>query len=74
MGTHPKGPSSIVATNETLSHWIEKNPGCLGDRVPSVFPVIGQLPFLFKVLSVNIALSIQVHPNKVKFNFVCVKY
>ena len=28
----------------------------------------GQLPFLFKVLSVNKSLSIQAHPDKVRMN------
>ena len=36
----------------------------------SRFPAEGQLPFLFKVLSVNKSLSIQAHPNKV-IMFVC---
>ncbi|KFP90415.1 Mannose-6-phosphate isomerase, partial [Apaloderma vittatum] len=35
---------------------------CLGAKVKDVFQ--GRLPFLFKVLSVNTALSIQAHPNK----------
>uniref|UniRef100_A0A8D0H996 Mannose-6-phosphate isomerase n=1 Tax=Sphenodon punctatus TaxID=8508 RepID=A0A8D0H996_SPHPU len=54
MGTHPKG--------DTLGQWITDNPGCLGSKVKDTFQ--GQLPFLFKVLSVNTALSIQAHPNK----------
>ena len=37
-----------------------------GDKVLKRFPVKGQLPFLFKVLSVNKSLSIQAHPNKVR--------
>uniref|UniRef100_A0A671PSP3 Mannose-6-phosphate isomerase n=1 Tax=Sinocyclocheilus anshuiensis TaxID=1608454 RepID=A0A671PSP3_9TELE len=35
---------------------------CLGSKVKDTFH--GQLPFLFKVLSVNTALSIQAHPNR----------
>ncbi len=35
-----------------------------GTKVKSAFPGEG-LPFLFKVLSVNSALSLQAHPNKV---------
>ena len=37
-----------------------------GDKVLKRFPVKGQLPFLFKVISVNKSLSIQAHPNKVR--------
>ena len=48
MGTHPSGPSTIHSTKQTLSEY-------LGGR---------QLPFLFKVLSVKTALSIQAHPDK----------
>ncbi|KAF2352495.1 Mannose-6-phosphate isomerase type I [Trinorchestia longiramus] len=62
MGTHPNGPSVIKASNKSLASFIEEEPGCLGSIVTSKF---GQtLPFLFKVLSVNQALSIQAHPNK----------
>jgi len=61
MGTHPKGPSSIASSGESLAKWIERHPGALGDLQQSY----NRLPFLFKVLSVNIALSIQVHPDKV---------
>jgi len=62
MGTHPKGPSLIASSGESLAQWIASHPNSLGDRlIPG-----RQLPFLFKVLSVNIALSIQVHPDKVR--------
>lgn len=63
MGTHPNGPSYLSMTGESLEEWIQKNPQTLGDRVLKVFGI--QLPFLFKVLSVNKALSIQAHPTKV---------
>ncbi|XP_060115809.1 mannose-6-phosphate isomerase [Heteronotia binoei] len=65
MGTHPKGDSPILDNRipqKTLGQWIAENPGCLGSKVKEMFH--GQLPFLFKVLSVNTALSIQAHPNK----------
>jgi len=61
MGTHPKGPSLIASSGESLAEWIESHHSSLGDQLISS----SQLPFLFKVLSVNIALSIQVHPEKV---------
>lgn len=63
MGTHPNGPSVISKTGEGLHEWIKLNPQALGEAVLEVFGV--QLPFLLKVLSVNKALSIQVHPSKV---------
>ncbi|XP_780304.2 mannose-6-phosphate isomerase [Strongylocentrotus purpuratus] len=65
MGTHPKGPS-IVGSSEhagiPLGDWIAKQPECLGSKVRAKFG--DQLPYLFKVLSVNKSLSIQAHPNK----------
>lgn len=62
MGTHPSGPSIIDKENKSLADWIQENPDSLGDTVIAKFGP--QLPFLFKVLSVNKALSIQAHPNK----------
>lgn len=65
LGTHPNGPSRIATTDESLQEWISKNPAVLGESVKKCFGVQLGLPFLFKVLSVNKALSIQVHPSKV---------
>lgn len=62
MGVHKSGPSVIKETGETLPDYIKNNPDCLGDKVKEKFG--GVLPFLFKVLSVRQALSIQIHPNK----------
>lgn len=62
MGTHPKGPSMISDSELSLDEWIKKYPDVLGEDVLRKFD--GRLPFLFKVLSVNKALSIQAHPNK----------
>ncbi|KAM8973290.1 mannose-6-phosphate isomerase [Pelodytes ibericus] len=65
MGTHPKGDALIVdnrITEKTLGQWIAAHPDCLGSRVREEFQ--DQLPFLFKVLSVRLALSIQAHPDK----------
>lgn len=66
MGAHPKGDAQIKDNRipqTTLGQWISQYPACLGSKVKDAFQ--GQLPFLFKVLSVNTALSIQAHPNKV---------
>ncbi|KAK5901824.1 hypothetical protein CesoFtcFv8_007145 [Champsocephalus esox] len=65
MGAHPKGDAQIKdnrIAQTTLGEWIAHFPACLGSKVKDTFQ--GQLPFLFKVLSVNTALSIQAHPNR----------
>lgn len=54
MGTHPSGPAKIYGTQELLSQHLMKNKHLTGG---------GDLPFLFKVLSVRTALSIQAHPD-----------
>eukprot|EP01135_Chromosphaera_perkinsii_P008189 Nk52_evm11s1178 gene=Nk52_evmTU11s1178 len=66
MGTHPKGPSSIknafaASAAEPLKDWLKKNEWALSPKIVDHF---GDLPFLFKVLSVRKALSIQAHPDK----------
>ncbi|KAM9586482.1 mannose-6-phosphate isomerase isoform 1-T1 [Trichechus inunguis] len=65
MGTHPRGDAKILdnhISQKTLGQWIAENRDSLGSKVKDSFN--GQLPFLFKVLSVKTALSIQAHPNK----------
>ncbi|CAK9832504.1 Mannose-6-phosphate isomerase [Anthophora retusa] len=64
MGTHPNGPSYMKELNMTLEEYIKQNNEVLGNSVQKIFG--SHLPFLFKVLSVNKALSIQAHPNKKK--------
>lgn len=72
MGTHPKAPSTLVITGESLPEWLKRNPLAMGKKLLEAFPTAeGQLPFLFKVLSVNKSLSIQAHPNKVFVLFLC---
>ncbi|XP_072290928.1 mannose-6-phosphate isomerase isoform X2 [Eucyclogobius newberryi] len=64
MGAHPKADSGILLDripDQTLGSWIQKNPQSLGSKVRERFN--GKLPFLFKVLSVRTALSIQAHPD-----------
>ncbi|KAL4073845.1 RmlC-like cupin domain-containing protein [Scleroderma yunnanense] len=64
MGTHVKSPSGVTDSNKTLRTVLAEHPELLGD-VPSVFDTTdGNLPFLFKVLSIGKALSIQTHPDK----------
>jgi mannose-6-phosphate isomerase len=65
MGTHPKGPSSVVTAGEqsSLSALIGRQPAALLGR--SVVDRFGpELPFLFKVLAAAHPLSIQAHPDK----------
>lgn len=65
MGTHVKSPSGIVGSSSNLSDVLAANPHLVGSEVSNKFPTSqGNLPFLFKVLSINKALSIQTHPDK----------
>ncbi|MVG15191.1 mannose-6-phosphate isomerase, class I [Aeromonas jandaei] len=64
MGAHPNGCSDVVVAGQTqkLSTLIERAPAAvLGEATLARF---GSLPFLFKVLCAEKALSIQVHPSK----------
>lgn len=61
MGTHPTGPATIIRNGEQaepLSVWLKAHPTAAGESAAN-----GELPFLFKVLSVAKALSIQAHPD-----------
>jgi hypothetical protein len=62
MGTHSNCPSVVSASGDSLQAWIEAHPESLGSAVTRRFGT--HLPFLFKVLSVRKALSIQSHPDK----------
>ncbi|OCK84365.1 mannose-6-phosphate isomerase [Lepidopterella palustris CBS 459.81] len=62
MGTHPKLPSKDLETQRTLLDLIQDNQALLSREVTERYG--NTLPFLFKVLSINKALSIQAHPNK----------
>lgn len=63
MGAHPKAPSRIPSLGgRSLLEYVKANSQVLGDKVVERFN--GELPYLFKVLSVNKSLSIQAHPNK----------
>lgn len=63
MGTHPSCPSTVEGSGQTLNGWIAANPEALGKDTAEHFGSV-DLPFLFKVLSVDTALSIQSHPDK----------
>lgn len=65
MGTHPTSPSHILSSREPLSEHLKKHPDLIGQSIIQKFDASnGNLPFLFKVLSIEKALSIQTHPDK----------
>lgn len=64
MGAHPNCSSSFLRNNEpcSLLDFISSNKELLlGEHIASIY---GELPFLFKILCADKALSIQVHPSK----------
>ncbi|MEZ9134241.1 type I phosphomannose isomerase catalytic subunit, partial [Vibrio breoganii] len=64
MGAHPNGCSMVTDNGQqtTLSNLISKNLNLfLSEKIANRF---GELPYLFKVLAAEKALSVQVHPNK----------
>ncbi|KAJ5682503.1 mannose-6-phosphate isomerase class I [Penicillium macrosclerotiorum] len=62
MGTHPSLPSKDLETQRTLLDLVQDNQALLSTEISERYG--GRLPFLFKVLSIRKALSIQAHPNK----------
>lgn len=65
MGTHPKVPTKIYSNGEKLADLISSNPEkYLGSKIIAKFGSRTELPFLFKVLSIEKVLSIQAHPDK----------
>ena len=70
MGTHPTLPARAILKDHTtplLNDVLVQDHTKVGHDVEHIFGVDktrGALPFLFKVLSINKALSIQAHPDK----------
>ena len=65
MGTHPSSPSRLASTHEVLTDYLASHPQLIGEKVVQKFNAgDGNIPFLFKVLSIAKALSIQSHPDK----------
>jgi mannose-6-phosphate isomerase len=64
FGTHPSGPSKVHVEGKEmfLQDYILSNMNILGEK--PVYNSTSALPYLFKVLSVGKALSIQAHPDK----------
>ncbi|KAH9817989.1 mannose-6-phosphate isomerase [Melampsora americana] len=64
MGTHPSLPTRLAGDSQLLlADYIARDPKkLLGERVAAKYN--GELPFLFKILAIRKALSIQAHPDK----------
>ena len=62
MGTHPSLPSKDLETQRTLLSLVQDNQALMTPEISRRYG--NKLPFLFKVLSITKALSIQAHPNK----------
>jgi mannose-6-phosphate isomerase len=62
MGTHPSCPSKLADSGKDLGEHIASHPELLGTPITDRFG--RDLPFLFKVLAIRKALSIQAHPDK----------
>lgn len=58
MGTHPSGPAKLAESDQILASWLKDKESSVG-IVPEGYPA-NDLPYLFKVLSIRTALSIQV--------------
>ena len=64
MGTHPSSQSLLVDGTPLAQHLAE-NPSLIGDDIVTTFHAEdGNIPFLFKILAIEKALSIQTHPDK----------
>lgn len=61
MGTHPALPSTLRDGGAPLGEHLRAHPALLGAARDAY---AGDLPFLFKILSIETALSIQAHPDK----------
>ena len=65
MGTHVSSPSKVATSGDLLSDYLKQNQDGIGAQIVNRFGRSdGVLPFLFKVLSIEKALSIQTHPDK----------
>ena len=62
MGTHSSLPSKELDTQRSLLDLVEENQMLMSSEISKKYG--NKLPFLFKVLSIHKALSIQAHPNK----------
>ena len=62
MSAHPKSPSRILNSEETLKEIIDKAPNeTLGPRAKDFH---NELPYIMKILAIETPLSLQVHPSE----------
>ncbi|KAG2340864.1 RmlC-like cupin [Suillus weaverae] len=62
MGTHPNAPTRVHSTGQLLSEHLAAHPELVGESVIKRFGLEnGQIPFLFKVMSFDKALPVQIH-------------
>ncbi|ETJ97000.1 mannose-6-phosphate isomerase, class I [Propionimicrobium sp. BV2F7] len=63
LGTHPSSPTQITVDGKTsdLRTYLANNPGLLGNKIRDEFG--NELPYLVKILSASVPLSLQAHPN-----------
>jgi mannose-6-phosphate isomerase len=68
MGTHPNGPAEVVledGSKRLLNEYLIEHPNLISNDASEQESVKKDgLPYLFKILSVHTALSIQSHPDK----------
>lgn len=66
MGTHQNGPAHLFSeTSKPLLSLISSNPKhYLGDALLKKWPDTTHVPYLFKILSIEKALPLQVHPDR----------
>lgn len=62
MGTYPSVPSYVLGTDDTLEEYLKKNPNLVGKKIADQFGP--GLPFLPKILSMDKALPLQIHPDR----------
>ncbi|EPX71061.1 mannose-6-phosphate isomerase [Schizosaccharomyces octosporus yFS286] len=60
MGSYPSCPSTVIQTGQSLDKIL--TPETMGQKIYEKYG--NQLPFLFKVLSIDKVLSLQAHPDK----------
>jgi mannose-6-phosphate isomerase len=64
MGAHPNGCSKVIVEGESVLLSTLINDDKFGVLSKPTAENFGELPYLFKVLAADQALSVQVHPNK----------
>jgi len=62
FGAHPQSPSSVDGDSRKLDAYLREQG--LDELGPDVVHRFGKLPFLVKLLAIDLPLSIQVHPSR----------